>query len=48
VFVPVQVVPVVSSALETVMLHVPVAPQLWQAGQFDCAQQTPSKQVNPV
>jgi hypothetical protein len=48
VFVPVQVAPVVSSALETVMLHVPVAPQFWQAGQLDCAQHTPSRQVNPV
>jgi hypothetical protein len=48
VFVPVQVVPVVSSALETTMLHVPVAPQFWQAGQVDCVQHTPSRQVNPV
>ena len=48
VFAPVQVVPVVSSALDTVRLQVPAAPQFRQVGQVDCVQHTPSRQVNPV
>jgi hypothetical protein len=45
VFVPLQVAPVVSSVLVTVMLHAPVAPQFWHWGQLDCVQHTPSRQL---
>jgi hypothetical protein len=48
VLVPMQAVPVVSSALETVMLQVPPAPQFVHSGQLDCVQHTPSKQVSPA
>jgi hypothetical protein len=34
VLVPAQVAPVASSELETVMLHVPAAPQFWHCGQL--------------
>jgi hypothetical protein len=44
VFAPPQVAPVVSSALVTVMLHAPLAPQFWHWGQLDCVQHTPSRQ----
>jgi hypothetical protein len=47
-FAPEQVVPVVSSALSTVLLHAPPAPQFWHWGQVDCVQQTLSRQVRPV
>jgi len=45
VFVPMQVVPVASSAFATVMLHAPLAPQFWHCGQLDCVQQTSSRQL---
>jgi hypothetical protein len=48
VLVPEHVVPVRSSALATVMLHVPEAPQFWHCGQVDCWQHRPSRQVRPA
>jgi len=45
VLVPLHTRPVVSSALVTVILHVPVAPQFWHWGQLDCVQQTLSRQL---
>jgi hypothetical protein len=47
VFVPEHVAPVLSSALEIEMLHVPPAPQFRHCGQLPCMQHTPSKQVSP-
>jgi hypothetical protein len=46
--VPLQVLPVVSSAPATVIVHIPVLPQLRQVGQAEVMQQTPSRQVNPA
>jgi hypothetical protein len=48
VLVPAQVAPVASSELETVMLHVPAAPQFWHCGQLACVQHTPSRHVSPT
>ena len=45
---PVQAAPVGSSALLTLMLHVPPAPQFWHCGQLPCVQHTLSRQVKAV
>jgi hypothetical protein len=45
VFAPLQVAPVVSSALVTVMPHVPSEPQFRHWGQLDWVQHTPSRQL---